>query len=183
MKSYSQAGQDIFVQKMFPGKMNGTFIDIGCGDFQWSNTLVLEELGWRGFLVDIGDGAEEAAKKRPSKFFKHDAATMPWGSILSTRDFDYLSVDVDHASFKALVRVLAHADFNIITAEHDAYRFTDDLRSPMRTLLGSNGYTLVHGNVCGTPDVPFEDWWVRSSRYKNEPKTDGQHWEKIIASL
>ncbi len=51
---YSQLGQDKWiVEKLFPGKQTGTFIDIGANDgITFSNTYVLEKMGWNGIAVE-----------------------------------------------------------------------------------------------------------------------------------
>ena len=52
-ESYSQFGEDIFLQKYF-NKNNGFFIDIGCHHpFRYNNTFKLYKLGWRGLNIDL----------------------------------------------------------------------------------------------------------------------------------
>jgi FkbM family methyltransferase len=50
----SQIGQDRWVgEKMFPGVLDGYFVDVGSGDgFTDSNTWALEQRGWKGICVD-----------------------------------------------------------------------------------------------------------------------------------
>lgn len=50
----SQAGQDVVVDRIFKGKRNGTFVDIGGYDgVTGSNTLFLEQRrGWGGLLIE-----------------------------------------------------------------------------------------------------------------------------------
>ena len=50
----SEIGQDKWVAaKMFPGRTNGYFLDVGSGHGTiGSNTKALEELGWNGICVD-----------------------------------------------------------------------------------------------------------------------------------
>ena len=47
-ESLSQVGQDKFAYERIGN--SGTFLDIGCGDQNGSNTLALERLGWTGCL-------------------------------------------------------------------------------------------------------------------------------------
>lgn len=51
---YSQFGQDKWIlEKFFPGKDNGTFVDIGANDgITFSNTYLLEQKGWKGIAVE-----------------------------------------------------------------------------------------------------------------------------------
>jgi hypothetical protein len=154
MKSYSQAGQDIFVRALL-GTAPGTFLDIGCAGDQWSNTLVLEEEGWTGTLVDCDCNA---ARFRKSPFICDDAAKHKFVLGLA---IDYLSLDVDEASARALLNLpLAHTLFRVITIEHDAYRFGNVLRHAERETLAAFGYVLICKDVCCTENNPFEDWWV-----------------------
>lgn len=50
----SQCGQDKWiVERLFPGETKGTFVDIGANDgIAYSNTYVLEKLGWDGLAVE-----------------------------------------------------------------------------------------------------------------------------------
>ena len=51
--SYSQFGEDIFLQKYF-NKNKGFFIDLGCHHpFRYNNTFKLYKLGWRGLNIDL----------------------------------------------------------------------------------------------------------------------------------
>ena len=51
--SYSQFGEDIFLQKYF-SKDRGFFIDIGCHHpFRYNNTFRLYKSGWRGINIDL----------------------------------------------------------------------------------------------------------------------------------
>ena len=54
MLSWSQYGQDRYIDKLLKGKRKGFFVEIGCHDGErFSNTLFLEkERGWTGFLVE-----------------------------------------------------------------------------------------------------------------------------------
>jgi FkbM family methyltransferase len=52
---YSQIGQDIWViERLYPGKSSGYFVDVGAYDgIEFSNTYALEnEHGWRGICVE-----------------------------------------------------------------------------------------------------------------------------------
>lgn len=156
LKSYSQAGQDIFVRRVL-GTTPGTFLDIGCAGDQWSNTKALEEDGWTGWLVDTDPNA---AKGR-GNFICADATKMKWSEGFFPPKIDYLSLDVDENSLDALKNLPLDATrFRVITIEHDAYRFGDKLRDGERAILTAHGYQLVCKDVCGAPNAPFEDWWV-----------------------
>lgn len=172
-KTYSQAGQDVFVRKLIP--RIGTFLDIGCGDYQYSNTLALEQDGWSGTLLDVGDGA---GKDRLNPFIRDDAKTHKWDLPPM---IDYLSLDVDESTLEALKNLpLKSTRFKVITIEHDAYRFGDTLRGPQRKILKELGYTLVCGDVSNP--TPFEDWWVDLDLVESARPfmCHGKHWAEIL---
>jgi FkbM family methyltransferase len=70
--SYSQFGEDLVVLNWFrrntaEGGQSGTYVDVGAfHPVQWSNTLLLHKLGWRGVNVDANPRAIQAfAAHRP----------------------------------------------------------------------------------------------------------------------
>jgi FkbM family methyltransferase len=58
---YSQDGQDKWIiEKLFPGKVDGIFADIGAHDgISFSNTYLLEQKGWKGIAVEPNPSAYE----------------------------------------------------------------------------------------------------------------------------
>lgn len=176
MNSYSQAGQDVWVRRILGENKPRFFLDIGCAGDQYSNTLALEQEGWTGILVDVDD----TAKGRKTPFVRGDATKIR----LPLPDYvDYLSLDIDFGTYDALVNILSHGvKFGIITIEHDAYRFGDELRVPERALLNAAGYTLICADVCGIPEAPFEDWWISKELYSSASEYigAGQLWSDII---
>lgn len=51
--SYSQEGEDMILNRIFEGKQNGFFIDVGAHHpFRFSNTYHFYKLGWRGINID-----------------------------------------------------------------------------------------------------------------------------------
>lgn len=178
MNFYSQAGQDRFVWELLP-KRFGLFIDIGCGGDQWSNTLALEQQGWRGLLFDIGEGS---AIGRLSEYHQTDATVVNWKKLLGPVDyFDYLSLDIDSASLAALKNMpLAQMHFGVITIEHDSYRFGNAARDEMRRILSGAGYDLICEDVM--IEDPFEDWWVSPALSKAADKfrCKRKKWHEIV---
>ncbi len=160
--SYSQAEQDRFVHAVLvkpEGLLKGTFVDIGAHHpTSLSNTRGLEDLGWRGWLVEMDSTyAGMLRSERKSEVLEQDARTVDWSHLPAT--VDYLSLDVDEHSLDALKR-LPHdrTRFRIITAEHNAYAYPT-LRGPMREFLTSLGYQMVCSDVRFDGN-PFEDWWI-----------------------
>lgn len=52
--SYSQAGQDIYVEEITQKKINGTFLEIGSNHpIEHNNTYLLEKkYNWKGIMVE-----------------------------------------------------------------------------------------------------------------------------------
>lgn len=170
MNSYSQAGQDRFVYEILNHKPDGTFLDIGCHDGRkHSNSLALEEVGWRGLLVDIQTFPGLAG--RASDFIVCDAVTADWKRIFELyfpgkTEIDYLSLDVDDATTQTLWHLLAlPMRYRVITCEHDAYRLGPAQAVAQGNLLASAGYELICKYVCvghgeWGSGGPFEDWYI-----------------------
>lgn len=169
MKSYSQAGQDRFVYEILGRMIDGTFLDVGAHDgVKHSNSLGLEELGWRGLLVDIQ--SIPSVFKRKSDVHICDAVTADWAGIFKVyfpdrTEIDYLSLDVDDATTDTLYRLLQEPmRYRVITVEHDQYRIGPATRRRQIEYLAKAGYDLMCSNVCVGPGEwgpggPFEDWW------------------------
>lgn len=174
MTYYSQAWQDEFVINILNFKRNNYFIDIGSTDGKnQSNSYFFEsEMGWKGICVELGIGYTEHYKNnRSCLFLNEDATQIDYKQKLEQLGFpsriDYLSVDIDENSAKALEKLpLNDYRFSVITIEHDSYRFGDSLRLAEREILQKHNYTLLFPDVlvplgCGMgPNLSFEDWWV-----------------------
>ena len=173
LKSYSQAGQDLFVMSLFEKGYHGTFVDVGCQlPDTINNTYLLEKNGWSGLSLDIIDYSKEWAKRK-SKFVCGDALTSDFRKLFEDAGLpgtiDYLNVDIEGEGlrYKALENVMAsgHA-FKVITIEHDAYRgYALTEREPQRKLLNSMGYLLLCGDVVNG-NRPYEDWWINPVYFK-----------------
>ena len=164
-ESLSQAGQDKFAYERIGN--SGTFLDIGCGDQNGSNTLALERLGWTGVLVELD-------KKRAHGVGGIDGIAclngthLPWiGLFCEIGQFDYLSLDIDDTKGEPskIVQVLTSLldvgfMFRVMTIEHDRYRIGDETRNQVRMICAAHGYTLAVPDVAHKGNQ-FEDWWVR----------------------
>ena len=174
-RSRSQAGQDTWVYDLLvkpTGFTTGTFVDIGCGHpTDISNTFALEELGWRGLLVDVEQSLIDLCLvNRKSMVLKARGESMDWMAHLEyfTRKLphgtlvcDYLSLDCDEATNPVLKKLLTlPLRFRCMTVEHDAYRFGDGPRAEQRALLTGAGYKIERADVAGQPGFEFEDWYV-----------------------
>jgi SAM-dependent methyltransferase len=188
--SKSQAGQDIFVATVCP---NGkTFLDVGCGaPITINNTYALEQIGWRGLLVDNSQEAIDACGIRASPAIRADATSLDWNAALrkyvpswGLYGIDYLSLDIDEATFAAVDALMDEgACFRVITVEHDAYRHGDLLRAPIRNRFSKHDYILIAADVCSDDGLPYEDWWVymdladQADRFRSH----NMRWRDILA--
>lgn len=163
LESHSQAGQDLFAYDASDRKRKGTFLDIGCNDAVFhSNTYALEQIGWRGLLVDI---APFDMSKRKSPFVLADASKVCpaiQGFMADHNWFiDYLSLDVDEWTYQALIALpLGLCRFGCITVEHDLYLRGPGPQEAIRKTLMGHGYTLACGDVVAPGYGVFEDWFV-----------------------
>lgn len=168
----SQAGQDRWIHQLLVlgmGIRAGSFLDIGaCHPINYSNTYALEQMGWRGLLVDNDSNAMNlCAETRPqASTFCVDATTFNWRGFLPTVFapgrllIDYLSLDVDGATADTLHGLLESSySFRAATIEHDAYRFGPVFRDRIRADMKAHGYEVICQDVMSN-GMAFEDWWV-----------------------
>ena len=194
MISYSQAAQDRFVNELLviPESLHsGTFLDIGCcHPAKINNTYGLEQLGWRGLLVDNDPGAIRLCRQhRLSAVIEANAVAINWRVELMLRQkastIDYLSLDIDGHTDDVLAALpLESVKFRVATIEHDAYRCGNNPRERMRARMIEHGYALVCADVCSMDGAPYEDWWVHPSvvpltRYEHLI-CEGKKWSDIF---
>lgn len=76
MTFYSQHGEDIIIDAAFAGRATGYFVEVGCIDGRrFSNTLSLEERGWRGMCLEAHpDYIDLVRANRPRSTVVHCAA-------------------------------------------------------------------------------------------------------------
>jgi FkbM family methyltransferase len=74
-KYYGQHGEDFLLNKIFNGKSNGFYVEIGCLDgIEFSNTYFFEKKGWKGLCVEAHkDFIEQLKKNRPQAKIVHCA--------------------------------------------------------------------------------------------------------------
>jgi FkbM family methyltransferase len=52
-RAYSQEGEDLLLQRLFEGRQNGFYVDVGAHHPErFSNTCLFHQLGWRGVNID-----------------------------------------------------------------------------------------------------------------------------------
>jgi hypothetical protein len=178
MKTFSQAGQDLFVIAMTGSKLYGTFLEIGSNDaILINNTYLLESaFGWKGVMVDIDNAHLERYKEyRPNSVWLIDDATkIDYMSALSQIDksgvIDYLQIDLE-VSNESTINTLDLLDktvmdtykFATVTFEHDIYAgdhfYT---RGRSREIFERRGYIRVFSDVMNENHA-YEDWYVHPS--------------------
>ena len=175
MKSFSQAGQDIFPQALLRNvESNKTYLDIGCHHpTTLNNSYALELAGWTGLSIDIQNFHQEFKTSRTNTFKQADVTTVDWSPIVETyfptRKIDYISFDVDDATSAAFQHFpFSTVRFKTMTIEHDGYRVGTQLRDSLRSSLAGQGYTLVCGDVICEGYGAFEDWWADMSEVDTE---------------
>ena len=166
-ENFSEAYQDMFVLTMLNGKRGGTFIEIGAGSpFFGSNTVLLEQFGWKGHGFDINPLAVHPDRKTPCVL--KDALTIDYDELITDMEYgdviDYLQVDLEPAdiTFEALTKIpFDKYKFKVITFEHDYYNDeSKSIRDKSREYLKSKGYELLVTNIAPDTLRVFEDWWV-----------------------
>jgi len=165
--SYSQVYQDLFVLAAHNGKKNGTYLEIGAGNpIIGNNTYLLEsQFQWTGPSIDIDENwSKQFAANNRKQFILADALKLDFSKILSEKQIDYLSLDIDpsHQTLRCLKSLpLDVYRFSVITFEHDAYNGPTTARDESRILLQSLGYKMISGNISACYyNNPYEDWYL-----------------------
>lgn len=174
MQYHSQAGQDYFVHTLLGA--GRYFLEIGSGDGDMvpngSNTLFLEERGWRGILLDNNAAYIEHSTEARKGSVSICADATDFDYLTELQKFncpsiiDYISLDVDEANVKVLeIFPFETYQFKIMTYEHDMYAGREECKerkSKAKEILLSKGYHLLCEDVgCDSSEnKPFEDWYV-----------------------
>jgi len=177
--TYSQALQDLFVEKITKQKFNGTFLEIGSNHpIVHNNTYLLEnKYNWKGLMVEYDKSFKSLYEiHRPSsKYILEDARLVNYRNFLDDNNFpefiDYLQIDLDVNNKSTLDTFLILNNtvfdkykFATITFEHDIYSGNYfDTQYISRQILKDRGYLLVFPNVSVFWEgsyKPFEDWYV-----------------------
>jgi hypothetical protein len=178
IRNYSGVYQDMFALSMTNGKRGGTYLEIGSGDASLgSNTLLLEQWGWRGIGLEWDAqlaATHKAQRKNP--VLEQDATKTDYVDLcskLADKDgvIDYLQLDCEPSETTFNIMTMIPFDqfkFRVITYEHDHYvDMTGSFRDKSREFLRSKGYILVVPNVSADEKSPFEDWWVYPQYIEN----------------
>jgi hypothetical protein len=194
MESKSQSGQDLFVHAV-TRKSNGTFLEIGgCDPVEINNTYELEKMGWTGFSFDIDPNLSyQFFNKRKCQFIVADVSKFDWNRFMNENNLlnstiDYLSFDVDEASLPTMRRFpFDKIKFNVMTVEHDRYRFGQSVADEMRSIILPHGYEIICKDI-QNKGLPYEDWYVSKDFLAQNPhieayRADNVDWQDVIQRL
>jgi hypothetical protein len=165
--NFSESYQDMFVLTVMNGKRDGTFLEIGAGaPFYGSNTVLLEQFGWRGMGIDINPLAVSFDRKTPCML--KDAMEIDYVKLIDDLKLgpvvDYLQLDCDPAevTYDILKKIpFDKFKFRIITYEHDYYNADNkEIRIWSREFLKSKGYHLLVTDIAPDHARSYEDWWI-----------------------
>lgn len=167
---YSQLSQDIFVLNFFDNQP-GFYLELGCNDGTRntnSNCLLLEENGWDGIGVDIGN-IDVFNSHRKGRGIQADLTKIKIQDILdeckAPEIIDYFSYDVDDALKPSLESLsLEKYKFSLIHFEHNEYLASDPLYTGLkqagREKFLNAGYELLVDNLLYINNGAVEDWYI-----------------------
>jgi len=184
--SCSMMGNDVFVYNIL-NKAPGYFLDIGCGEgscASWSNSIYLEERGWRGIGVDIA-GINTFKTLRKSVGVEADLTQRHIEDILDENNapevIDFFSFDVDQAQKFTLDNLkLNKYVFKHIHFEHNVFITPDDpnyvnlyveyMKPAGYKKFTNAGYIRIVENVLDRRNLAIEDWYVHKDYLPNNVK-------------
>jgi hypothetical protein len=188
MQTYSQVFQDAFVLKLLGP--SGYFLDVGGG---WdanginTNTLLLEESGWDGIVID-GDMGHAILRNERTLTATVICTMIPQTTLKSLlvehnapKIIDYVSIDIEPSSLIALYDFpFEDYEFKVLTFEHDSYRIGATQKQEATRILTEKGYVCMCEDV-KIPDILlfgeyahmngvayFEDWWIHPNHFSPE---------------
>ncbi len=176
LDSHSQASQDQFVYILLYELLNkqneGYYLEIGAGHpSEGNNTYIFEKkFKWKGASIDLAT-QETWYSSRENPLIIEDATQFEYGPALKAfpQSIDYLSLDIDDNYNMVLKKIpFDKYIFNVITIEHDFYRYGDKFRAEERMFLSSLGYYLLCPDVSISimgKECTFEDWWIHPSAF------------------
>lgn len=169
---YSQAGQDTWVMQTLK-KKDGFFVDVGAYDgVQSSNSLRLEEFGWKGICIEAGPEWFSYLQYNRPTTTNVNIAVMPYsgftnfsgyyagvesgesvpcaplheilGLYMCPNHIDYLSIDIEGGEIGLLESMdWSNYEVNLITIEHNLYMGGPAQKDRIYELLSDQGFIRV----------------------------------------
>ncbi|WP_231739478.1 FkbM family methyltransferase [Flavobacterium sp. TAB 87] len=94
MKSFSQEGEDLILERLFEGKNWGIYVDVGAHHpYRYSNTFKFYLKGWRGVNIDAMPGSMDLFNKWRPRDFNIEAAISEEKEILCFYIFNDLALN------------------------------------------------------------------------------------------
>lgn len=89
IKSYSQEGEDMILRRIFDGKSNGFYVDVGAHHpKRFSNTYYFYKAGWRGINIDAMPGSMVSFNKTRPRDINLDIPVMRQNNKLTYYQFN-----------------------------------------------------------------------------------------------
>jgi len=180
IENISEICQDLFAwnsHQIIKPHTSGYWVDFGARNwgtgFGQNNTVLLYNNGWKGLSMDIEDFSSTYSNLDSSRVHFEQIDCTNSSKIYDLfknqnvpKQIDYLNFDIDESTEKGLITLEGLLEkgytFNIITIEHDSYRFGIKIRDKQRNLLEKYNYIRV-----AELDL-YEDWWIYSDVYTNK---------------
>ncbi|KVV15871.1 methyltransferase, FkbM family [Flavobacterium sp. TAB 87] len=94
VKSFSQEGEDLILERLFEGKNWGIYVDVGAHHpYRYSNTFKFYLKGWRGVNIDAMPGSMDLFNKWRPRDFNIEAAISEEKEILCFYIFNDLALN------------------------------------------------------------------------------------------
>lgn len=169
-------GNDIFIYNILD-RRPGYFLDVGCGEgscASWSNSIYLEEKGWRGLGIDIA-GIENFNNTRKSIGIQADLNKRKVEDILDENRapdvIDFFSFDVDWAqrftldslTLKKYIFKHIHFEHNVFIPPSDPNYVSLDveyMKSAGFNKFSNAGYIRIVEDVLDRRGLAVEDWYI-----------------------
>jgi FkbM family methyltransferase len=89
IESYSQEGEDLILKRIFNGKKNGFYVDVGAHHpKRFSNTFLFYKMGWRGINIEPRPGSKKLFDKYRKRDINIEAAISNSNENLTYYIFD-----------------------------------------------------------------------------------------------
>lgn len=89
-KSYSQEGEDIFLNNIFRDQRTGFYVDVGAHHpVHYSNTFLFYRRGWRGINIDPTPGSKRLFERRRPRDITLEIGVGASSSLRSFYTFDH----------------------------------------------------------------------------------------------
>ena len=128
--TYSQSGEDLFINSFFENKQSGFYVDIGCfHPILYSNTARLYNRGWKGINIDINQTSIDLfniVRKRDKNYCA--AISNQSKNVFSYIDNNFSPINSINKNFFDITSS-RFSEGNYIKKEIKAFKFLDLLKN------------------------------------------------------